>query len=255
MVVTMFGSNILNFNRLVGKYFHSFSGFFSLFSISIIFFTTFPHFDIWVSQQFYSEQGVFIANDLLFVKAVYHLTPWFGRFAFIFALTIVLLAIFLPTKVSRRQWRRAAAVVAVVVLGIGLLVHTLLKDGMGRPRPRDVQIFMGSTAYVPILVPSQYCQTNCSFVSGHAAVGFSVMSIGMMGVRRRRQFWLFVGVGIGSLIGLVRVSQGGHFLSDVVFSLIAIWGAHLLIRTVWIRFRFWQFQKAKLLISEFQRSL
>ena len=59
----------------------------------------------------------------------------------------------------------------------------------------------------------------------------------------------------GGLIGLVRISQGGHFLSDVVFSLIAIWGAHLLIRAVWLRIRYWQFQKANILVSELQRSL
>ena len=210
-----------------------------MFFVASIFFTVFPQVDIWFSQLFYADQGVFKANDWLLVKGVYHLTPWMGRFAFIFAVCILLLSILSPSKVSRRHWRRAAAVVSVVILGIGLLVHTVLKDGMGRPRPRDVQSFMGATAYVPVMVPSQFCQTNCSFVSG----------------RRRLQFWLLTGMVAGGLIGLVRISQGGHFLSDVVFSLIAIWGAHLLIRAVWLRFRYWQFQKANILVSELQRSL
>lgn len=235
--------------------FHCLPGWFCLFVVASIFFTVFPQVDIWFSQLFYADQGVFKANDWLLVKGVYHLTPWMGRFAFIFAVCILLLSILSPSKVSRRHWRRAAAVVSVVILGIGLLVHTVLKDGMGRPRPRDVQSFMGATAYVPVMVPSQFCQTNCSFVSGHAAVGFAVMSMGMLSVRRRRQFWLFTGMVAGGLIGLVRISQGGHFLSDVVFSLIAIWGAHLLIRAVWLRFRYWQFQKANILVSELQRSL
>jgi lipid A 4'-phosphatase len=59
----------------------------------------------------------------------------------------------------------------------------------------------------------------------------------------------------GGLIGLVRVSQGGHFLSDVVFSLIAIWGSHLLIRAVWLRFRFWQLHKVNVLVSDLPRTL
>jgi lipid A 4'-phosphatase len=241
--------------RFAGLHFHCWSGWFCLFCIASIFFTVFPQVDIWFSHLFYSDQGVFKANDWLFVKGVYHLTPWMGRGAFIFALCTLLLSILSPAKVSRRHWRRAAAVVSVVVLGIGLLVHTVLKDGMGRPRPRDLQTFMGVTAYVPVMVPSQFCQSNCSFVSGHAAVGFAVMSMGMLSVRRRRQFWLFTGMVAGSLIGLVRISQGGHFLSDVVFSMIAIWGAHLLIRAVWLRFRYWQFQKSNILGSELQRSL
>jgi lipid A 4'-phosphatase len=143
----------------------------------------------------------------------------------------------------------------VVVLGIGLLVHTVLKDGMGRPRPRDVQAFAGPTAFVPVFVPSQFCQTNCSFVSGHAAVGFALMSLGMFGIRRKRQFWLFTGLFVGGLIGLARISQGGHFLSDIVFSLIAIWSSHLLIRAVWLRFRAWQIYRGTAAISQMQQSL
>jgi hypothetical protein len=42
------------------------------------------------------------------------------------------------------------------------------------------------------------------------------------------------------LIGAVRIAQGGHFLSDVVFSFLAIWFVHLLIRSFWLRFRVWQ---------------
>jgi len=161
----------------------------------------------------------------------------------------------MPSRVSRRNWRRACSVVAVVVLGIGLLVHTVLKDGMGRPRPRDVQAFAGPTAFVPVFVPSQFCQTNCSFVSGHSAVGFGLMSLGMFGIRRKRQFWLVTGLVVGGLIGLTRIAQGGHFLSDIVFSLIAIWFSHLFIRTVWLRFRAWQLRRRSLPISHMQKSL
>jgi membrane-associated PAP2 superfamily phosphatase len=162
---------------------------------------------------------------------------------------LLILAVLLPSKVSRRHWRRAAAVVLVVVLGIGFLVHTVLKDGMGRPRPRDVQVFAGATAFVPVFVPSQFCQTNCSFVSGHAAVGFSLMSLGMFGIRRRRQFWLLTGLIVGGVIGLGRIAQGGHFLSDIVFSMIAIWTSHLFIRLVWLRFRVWQLHHRNVPVS------
>jgi len=145
--------------------------------------------------------------------------------------------------------------VLVVVLGIGLLVHTVLKDGMGRPRPRDVQAFAGPTAFVPVFVPSQFCQTNCSFVSGHSAVGFALMSLGMFGIRRRRQFWLCTGLVAGGLIGLVRIAQGGHFLSDIVFSLIAIWSTHLMIRAVWLRLRGWQILRRSLPMCHMQKTL
>lgn len=205
-----------------------------------IIFTVWPGLDLWVSNYFYVGNGLFPANDIWIVKAIYHLTPWLGRLMFFVAVAVVLFAIFFQDKVSRRHWRRSSAIVAVVILGVGFLVHSVLKDGMGRPRPRDVQEFAGVTTYMPVFQPSSFCQSNCSFVSGHAAVGFSLMAFGMFGIRKRRQFWMGCSLLLGTSIGLARIAQGGHFLSDIVFSFIVIWLSYLSIRFVWIRFRFWQ---------------
>jgi lipid A 4'-phosphatase len=214
-----------------------------LFAAAGTFFTFFPQADLDFSNLFYADHGLFPANDWWVVQILYHGTPWFGRLFFLVAIVISLSAIFKPSIISRRHWRRAAGVIAVVVVGIGMVVHVFLKEGMGRPRPRDVQIFQGNTANVPVFLPSQFCQKNCSFVSGHAAVGFALMSVGLLGVRRRRQFWFLTGLFAGSVIGLVRIMQGGHFLSDVVFSLVSIWAVHLFVRAIWIRFRALQLQR------------
>jgi lipid A 4'-phosphatase len=208
--------------------------------LSISLFLMWPHLDLWVTTYFYDGDGSFPANEYWFVNFVYVAVPWLGRLFFFIALAVVVMAIFSPLRINRKQWRRAAAFVTVVVLGVGLLVHSFLKDGMGRPRPRDVQIFAGPTHFVPAFTPSNFCATNCSFVSGHAAVGFSLMSLGMFGTRRRQRFWFVVSVATGSLIGAVRIAQGGHFLSDVLFSFLAIWFTQLLVRSIWLRFRTWQ---------------
>ena len=213
-----------------------------LFVFFAIFFTYFANIDIWVSQLFYADLGVFPANDLWWAQIIYTGTPWVGRAGFLLTMLILLCAVFAPGKVSRRQWRRAAAVFIIIVLGIGILVNTVLKDGMGRPRPRDVLAFNGTTAYVPIFVPSQFCRSNCSFVSGHAAMGFALMSVGMFGIPRRRKFWMKAGLVAGFGIGLVRIAQGGHFLSDIVFAFMAIWMCHLVVRFTWLHFRLWQFR-------------
>lgn len=226
--------------RSLDRYLHcGFSCFCFLF-ISSLFFLAWPQIDVIVSNYFYDGFGYFPLNDNGLVNAVYVSVPWIGRAIFLTAVIVVLIAIFAPTYISRRHWRRAASVTAIVVLGIGFLVHAVLKDGMGRPRPRDIQTFSGPTSFVPAFTSSQFCTTNCSFVSGHAAVGFSLMSLGMLGIRRRRNFWFYSGLVAGFSIGFVRIAQGGHFLSDVIFSFFAIWAIHLLIRAVWLRFRFWQ---------------
>ncbi len=239
----------------LNKHAHCLPGCIAIFILAALIFNAYPQLDLWVSGLFYAGNGKFPANEMLLIQSLYHGTPWAGRLLFACSIFLLILAVLLPSKVSRRHWRRAAAVVLVVVLGIGFLVHTALKDGMGRPRPRDVQVFAGATAFVPVFVPSQFCQTNCSFVSGHAAVGFSLMSLGMFGIRRRRQFWLLTGLIVGGVIGLGRIAQGGHFLSDIVFSMIAIWTSHLFIRLVWLRFRVWQLHHRNVPVSRLDQDV
>ena len=122
--------------RTLTRNFHCMSGCFALFLLASLVFIAYPQLDLWVSDLFYADHGNFPANDLWPIKGIYHGTPWAGRLLFVCSIALLLLAVMMPSKVSRRNWRRACALVAVVVLGIGLLVHTVLKDGMGRPRPR-----------------------------------------------------------------------------------------------------------------------
>ncbi|MFM9735641.1 phosphatase PAP2 family protein, partial [Streptomyces niveiscabiei] len=91
------------------------------------------------------------------------------------------------------------------------------KDHWGRPRPEHIADFGGSAHYVPPLLPSRQCDRNCSFPSGHAAAGFWLISGAWVWTGHRRR-WLTGGLLFGAVIGLTRIAQGGHFLSDVLAS-------------------------------------
>ncbi|MFX9123683.1 phosphatase PAP2 family protein, partial [Acinetobacter baumannii] len=82
--------------------------------------------------------------------------------------------------------------------------------------------FGGSAHYVPPLLPSRQCDRNCSFPSGHAAAGFWLISGAWVWTGHRRR-WLTGGLLFGAVIGLTRIAQGGHFLSDVLASLTVVW--------------------------------
>jgi lipid A 4'-phosphatase len=58
--------------------------------------------------------------------------------------------------------------------------------------------------------------------SGHAAMGFFPMALAWV-IRRQRRFWMLAGWVTGSLVGLGRILQGGHFLSDVWMSAAVVW--------------------------------
>jgi len=121
---------------------------------------------------------------------------------------------------TRRHWRAWAFLVALLALGPGLLVNGILKDYTGRPRPYQIQDFGGPYPYRPVFrlgPPGE----GYSFPSGHATIAFYLMSPFFLCWRRhRRCAWLSLAVGLawGTLIGLVRMLQGGHFASDVLWA-------------------------------------
>ena len=104
------------------------------------------------------------------------------------------------------------------------MVNTLLKDNWGRPRPSTIVEFSGPNHYVPPLLPSDQCPENCSFPSGHAALGFWLVAFAFLAPPRRRRPAMVAALVFGGLVGLVRIAQGGHFLSDVIFSGVIVVG-------------------------------
>lgn len=116
-------------------------------------------------------------------------------------------------------------VVAVYLLGPGLLVNVLLKEYWGRPRPADTTLFGGAEAFVAALVPGGACVSNCSFVSGEAS-GAAAFAICMAAILRARG--RATALTDGALVALValsaglRVAMGRHFVSDVVLAVLFV---------------------------------
>jgi membrane-associated phospholipid phosphatase len=99
------------------------------------------------------------------------------------------------------------------------LVNGILKEHWGRARPSQIVEFGGDRQFTPAFVPARQCERNCSITSGHAALGFSLVAFAfLVPDRRRRRLAVAAAIAAGSLFGLGRIVQGGHFLSDVVLS-------------------------------------
>ena len=105
-----------------------------------------------------------------------------------------------------------------LVIGPGLIVNVGLKNHWGRPRP--YQVLRDNKIYKPFYMPSFNNHEDNSFPSGHAAIGFF---LGMpLIILKRKRIGFTVSIIGGSLIGMVRILQGGHYLSDVIFSGIVV---------------------------------
>jgi membrane-associated PAP2 superfamily phosphatase len=138
----------------------------------------------------------------------------------------------------------------VMVLGTGVVVNAILKDNWGRPRPVDTQTFGGAGTFEPALLPSNQCDSNCSFVSGHAATGFTLLALGLLGAPATRRRWLLWGLAAGLTTGALRIAQGGHFLSDVLFSGLVIWLCGATLRAGYLYLRARRHRRLRLTQSE-----
>jgi lipid A 4'-phosphatase len=215
----------------------------ALFVLACGIFLGWPELDLWLATRFYDQAGHFPANRWVSVQAVYVWAPRLGWVLTAWALLVLVIRWVWPERISRGLSRRCWAWILMAFLGNGLLVHEVLKDQVGRPRPNQVQEMGGTVPFVPALQLSSSCDRNCSFVSGHAAMGFCFMAFGMWAAREARRRWLLTGWWMGSTIGLVRMVQGGHFLSDIVFAFLAIWGSFIVIRQVGLRWRCWRLKR------------
>ncbi len=129
-----------------------------------------------------------------------------------------------------RRWRMPAAAIALAfILGPGLLVNVVLKDHWGRPRPRQIEQFGGKEAFQPFYKPSfiESDDNHKSFPSGHVTMGFFFLVLAL--VARREGYdtlcWgsVIFAVGLGVLLAMTRIAQGGHFLSDTILAAVLMW--------------------------------
>lgn len=203
-------------------------------------FRTWPALDLAASAPFYLPQipTGFIGNLYHGVLDLWRLVPQLGRVLGMAGLLVLLVpARRIPCGVVRRWRGRLLAAVALLLLGVCLVVNQGLKEHVGRPRPQQVRPFGGPSDYVPVGSLSRACERNCSFVSGHAATGFVIAGFGLWGVRRVRRRWWAAGALLCLLLGAARVAQGGHFASDVVFSLLVMTGVAMALRAAVVRWR------------------
>lgn len=194
-----------------------------------------PQIDLAFSARYFSAgQGFVHANDPL-VRLLYVWTPPIGRTILavlaVFALTAPLLAR-LAARLGHSQlarqcvhsWRHMAVIAVICgVIGPGLLIEGIFKNTVGRPRPVQIEQFGGNQPFHGPFQPGDDPDSHRSFVSSHAATGFWLMSLGLTAGPVWRRRWLLIGVVAGAIIGMGRIMQGGHFLSDVIFAFYAVW--------------------------------
>lgn len=148
------------------------------------------------------------------------------RYAFIgifVLICIATLAVTVRVLVESGRWfgatqARCWFVIACLAVGPGVVANLALKDNLGRARPREVVELGGKKTFTPALVPSDQCPDNCSFVSGEASSMFASFFALALVLPQYRTALIAAGIATGCVSGAIRMLQGAHFLSDIVFA-------------------------------------
>jgi len=177
-----------------------------------------PEIDLISSRAFQAGGGAFAGQSLGWVNALRNI--FVGLFYFSVAAALGGLVM---TRGQSRSWLRLSGpqwmILAIcLAVGPGIVANVVLKDHWGRARPKQVLEFGGAKAFTPPLIPTDQCAHNCSFVSGEAASIFMPFYAAGLLVPQWAGTLLAGGTLLGLAAGLVRMSQGAHFLSDVIFA-------------------------------------
>ena len=201
------------------------SAYLAVFALALALFLLLPQIDLMTSALFYTSDRGFLLKDWGPVAWLYNTVPWLAWGI----ATLIAFGTCWLLLVERPLWRldrKALCFVALsVVLAPGLIVNTLLKDHWGRARPNQIAEFGGTRQFSPAPLPAVQCRRNCSFPSGHAALGFSLVAFAFLLPRgAARRGGVAAALCLGALIGLARIAQGAHFLSDVVYAGLLVYG-------------------------------
>ena len=190
-----------------------------------LFFLAFPKVDFWASGLFFSTTDGFWAQNEPFLRDVRHLGPFLVRVIAIVCVAVLLLKLLVPSRRPLMPLRQPVFLLSTLILGPGVLVNLVFKNNWGRPRPRSVEEFGGELPFQPVWKITDYCDSNCSFVSGEASAAMWLVSVAFIVPATWRKLTLAFVLPLGLILSVNRVAFGGHFFSDTLLS----WGVTLLL--------------------------
>jgi lipid A 4'-phosphatase len=180
-------------------------------------FIAMPEIDLAAARLFYAPETGFVGKRLwVEVLRQAFVALYFGTIALCLAGLIVIWR-------GRAQWlglgkRRWLFLAACLAAGPGLVANLVLKDHWGRARPAQVAEFGGSKRFTVPLAVADQCPRNCSFVSGEASSTYVAFYAAAALFPQWSAALAIAGTVAGLATGLIRMAQGAHFLSDIVFA-------------------------------------
>ncbi len=190
-------------------------------SIVTLVFVMMPEIDLNASRAFFDDTRTFHLASSEILTLIRGLNDWI----LIGGLCVAVIGLVMFSRTDQPRAFDFLFPILVYAVGPGLVVNWMLKNGMGRARPRDVLHFGGEKSFTHAWELSTECIRNCSFTSGEAASAVAMLSLVTIipSTRRRaRQAVAALFVVLALAFSLNRIAFGAHFLSDTLMSMLLV---------------------------------
>ena len=185
--------------------------------ILIIFISVGNSLDIFVSELFFLDNNVFVLQSLSYITILAR--EFFLPFLILYILIFPIIGLYIP--ISKIYFNFVFDIKKIIFTWLFFLfnnlviVNLLLKSFWGRARPNEISTLGGKEDFSPWFQITDACNSNCSFVSGDASVGFSLIILFFL-TGNKKFFWMAIISGF--FLGSIRILEGGHFLSDILLA-------------------------------------
>jgi membrane-associated PAP2 superfamily phosphatase len=136
--------------------------------------------------------------------------------------SIVIMRIY-PNRAPPVSLRTIVFLVATFLVVPVLIANGVFKEHWSRPRPSHVTEFGGPAHFVAWWDPRGTCQRGCSFFSGEVAAAAWTAAPAILAPASVAPLAIAGAMVFTVAIAIVRMAQGGHFLSDAAFGALLTW--------------------------------
>lgn len=174
--------------------------------------------DLRIEQCFFSPEEGWLYGQLIPWRLLYR----YGVLPTVVVACLALIVSTLSFRWDRLRGQRRAAwfLVLLSIAGPIVVVNLVFKEHWGRPRPGEVIQFGGQKTYLQAWEKGVSGEGR-SFPCGHCSAAFFFFGFFFL-ARRRSRRWAYAALVFtllyGALMGVARMTQGGHFPSDVLWS-------------------------------------
>jgi membrane-associated PAP2 superfamily phosphatase len=185
--------------------------------------------DFWFQSFFWNGKEWLIPHDHFLGKIL----AYDGPKALLILFAVYLLLIILLPKLAPRWMNRRQAIYVFVSMAVVSVTSTQLRAITNMATPLELTNYGGAFPHL-LLFQSKPVGYPChAFPAGHASGGLALISLYWAWFNQPyRRLGLWIGLGLGGLMGLYQIARGEHMLSHTLATLGIAWLLSAVLATI-----------------------